>query len=442
MTPYYLEDLNVLHVADSWFLLRSATLKNAYLYNNESCELGMLPEVAGPELEKMVARIIDKKKVVSKSSSSPEKYIERKETPRLMLFLTASCNMRCVYCHCKSETDKAHMSEESALSTVGRYIEHVRKFTGHADNIEITFMGGGEPFLRIGTIKKIVGFLEGEGIQGQYVIVTNATVGNDSDWEWVVSKDFRVTISADGPPSIQDKQRVFAKNLRGTSSAVEKRLDWLSQYDIEVNIRSTVMDVAAPSVKSICDYYNRFSCVKTHHLEPVSFAGRGESHRNISEEEFYREFFKSYSPYLFENPKRFKSAWFKPFKKSHGFCGAVYFNAVVTHDGYVSLCSEVDSSGLSESYGHKYLVSHIQDDNPFLPQKSLDFSRQHSINAIPECQECIVRYKCGGGCYIKRDRDFKDSAHFHDAFCRNAIILNMSYLIGSINDAALKDVSA
>jgi uncharacterized protein len=73
-------------------------------------------------------------------------------------------------------------------------------------------MGGGEPFLRINTIKKIVEYIEDVGINGEYVIVTNATVGSDADWEWVVSKRFRVTISADGPPNIQDKQRIFSNS--------------------------------------------------------------------------------------------------------------------------------------------------------------------------------------------------------------------------------------
>ncbi len=441
MTIRYLEELVVSNLSDSWFLLESGEPNNSYLYNNESCELGLLPVLPSHQLQGTISNIVETRKVVSKPPSSPEKYLERKETPRLMLFLTASCNMRCVYCHCSSETDKAHMSDARALDIVKRYIKHVSEFTGKTDNIEITFMGGGEPFLRINAIKIIVGYIEEAGIHGEYVIVTNATVGSDADWEWIVSKGFRVTISADGPPNIQNKQRIFAKGSRSTSGYVEKRLTHLGQFDIDVNIRSTVMEVSAESVDSICDYFQEFSCVKTHHLEPVSFAGRGDAHRDVSEDEFYRQFFKNYSRYLYKDPKRFKSAWFKPFKKAHGFCGAVYFNAVVTHDGFVSLCSEVDSSALSAGYGNNFIVSHIQEDNPFLPKKSLDFSEKNSIDNIPECRTCVIRYKCGGGCYIKRDRDFKDNKSFYNAFCKNAVILNMSYLIGSIKNVKQQVVS-
>jgi radical SAM protein with 4Fe4S-binding SPASM domain len=437
----YLENLVISNLPGSWFLLESGETNNRYLYNNESCELGLLPLLPSLELQNAISNIVETRRVVSKPSFSPEKYLERKETPRLMLFLTASCNMRCVYCHCNSETDKAHMSDDRALEIVKQYIKHIREFTGKIDNIEITFMGGGEPFLRINTIKKIVSYIENVGINGEYVIVTNATVGSDADWEWIVSKGFSVTISSDGPPNVQDKQRIFAKGSKNTSDYVVKRLIHLSRFNIDVNIRSTVMDVSAESLDLICDYFQKFSCVKTHHLEPVSFAGRGYTQKDVSEQEFYHQFFKNYAPYLYTNPKRFKSAWFKPFKKAHGFCGAVYFNAVVTHDGYISLCSEVDSSALPLEYGNNYIVSHIEEDNPFLSKKSLDFSAKNSINNIPECQTCIIRYKCGGGCYIKRDRDFQNSSQFYNAFCRNAVILNMSYLIGSIMNVNQQSVS-
>ena len=435
MAIRYLDDLVVSNLSDSWFLLKSGKINNHYLYNNESCELGLLPVLPSHQLQDTISNVVNTRTVISKPSSSPDKYLERKETPRLMMFLTASCNMRCVYCHCNSETDKTHMSDGCALNIVKRYIKHVSEFTGKMDNIEITFMGGGEPFLRITVIKKIVRYIEEAGIHGQYIIVTNATVGGDADWEWIVSKGFRVTISADGPPYIQDKQRIFAKGSRHTSDYIEKRLTYLDQFNIDVNIRSTVMEVSSESIDSICDYFQKFSCVKTHHLEPVSFAGRGDTRRIVSEDEFYHQFFKNYSRHLYSNPKRFKSAWFKPFKKAHGFCGAVYFNAVVTHDGFVSLCSEVDSSASSARYRNNYIVSHVQEDNPFLSKKSLDFSKKNSIDNIPECRMCAILYKCGGGCYIKRDRDFQDNSKFYNAFCRNTVILNMSYLIGSIMNA-------
>ena len=429
-----IRDLDIVDLSNSWFLLKDIKTERKYLYNNESCELGALPDIRDAEIDFLGCMIANTKKVISKPISSPKKYLERKETPRLMLFLTASCNLRCVYCHCSSESTKANMSDSYAMDVIEKYLQYVNEYTGNIDDIEITFMGGGEPFLRINTIKKIVKYIKEMGIKGEYVIVTNATIGSNSDWNWLLKNNFRITISADGPPVIQNKQRVFAKKTSLTSDYVDQRLEYLTHANAKINLRSTVMDVSEKSVDMICNYYQRFSCVNTHHLEPVSFAGRGEFQGNISKDEFYKQFFANYSKYLYLDPKRYKSAWFKPFKKSQGFCGAVYFNAVVTHDGFVSLCSEVDSSALTTKYGDDYIVGKIEDKNPFLTDKSRSFSRKNSIDNIPECRTCIIRYKCGGGCYVKRDRDFTNSKSFYNSFCQNVIKLNMSYLIWGLEN--------
>ncbi len=433
---HFLDKLTIKALPNYWFLLENQEDGKKYIYNNESCEIASIPDQKHKNIEGIIAKILKSKTVVPQATSSPEKYLERKEYPRLMLFLTSSCNLNCIYCHCNSGTKQKNMGAINALKAIEKYLKYIAGITNSTNNpVEITFMGGGEPLLEIPTIKKIVRTIEEHKIDSKFVIVTNGTLGNDDDWSWIVNKKFRITISADGPPEIQNSQRRFPNKNLQSSFFIEKRLRYLSELDASVNIRSTVLNPERKNIYSICDYFTNFPCVNTHHLEPVSFAGRGKSNKDIKfYEKFYSQFFKSYSNFLYEKPTRFKSAWFKPFKRSHGFCGAVYFNSVLTHDGYISICSEVDSSMRSESYAKAYLVSHIQEDNPFLSLKAKEFSKKNSINKIPQCKKCIIRYKCGGGCYVKRDRDFDTNEDFFKAFCKNAIILNMSYLIGKLND--------
>src|ERR1035437_9992088 len=438
MIRRYLDDLIITEMSRSWFLLRSQASEYAYLYNNQSCELGVLSVVDDERLKRTVGEVIKSKKIRPKVHSSPSRYLQRKGVPRLMLFLTASCNLKCVYCHCNSNPRRAHMDDDTVFYVLDRYLDHIREVRGSDTHVQITFMGGGEPFLRIKIIKEVVEYIEKQGFRGEYVIVTNGTLGSDSEWEWLRAKGFNITISADGAPRVHDNQRIFAAGGKPTSGKISDRLRHLSGIGADVNIRTTVMDVQAETIDSICEYFKQFPCVKTHHLEPVSFAGRGASLKYMSRDEFYRQFFHNYSKHLYQDPERFKSAWFRPFKKADGFCGAVYFNAVVTHDGFVSLCSEADSSVLKTRMGSKYIVGHIKDDHPFLSMNSLKFSRENSIKVLSKCINCIIRYKCGGGCYIKRDRDFEDTAGFYEAYCRNAIILNMSYLISGINDTSRK----
>ena len=322
------------------------------------------------------------------------------------------------------------MSDQDALKIVQKYIDHVTRYDPKKREIEITFMGGGEPLLRLKGIKRVVKYVGETGFAGAYTLVTNGTVASDKDWDWLIDNQFRITISADGPPEIQNMQRPFFKKQAETAKFLEKRLMMLGDRAAEINIRSTVMDFSKEAIDTICEYFNRFPAVVTHHLEPLSPAGRafGLPPKNDG---LYQNFFEHYASYLYSHPERYKSAWFKPFNKTNGFCGAVYYNTIVTHDGYVSLCAEVDASMRDTSYGKKYIVSHVDDENAFRSEKANDFTRNNSTENLAPCKTCVIQHKCGGGCYIKRDRDYPgDWDTFIRNYCDQAVPLNMSYLIG------------
>ncbi|MCK5592206.1 MAG: radical SAM protein, partial [Candidatus Pacebacteria bacterium] len=349
---------------------------------------------------------------------------------RLMIYLTASCNLKCIYCHCNSGGASGYMGDDDALKIVKKYIDFVLENNSDKKVIEITFMGGGEPLLRIKSIKRIVTFITEMKFEGSYALVTNGTVASDSDWDWLIKNKFKITISADGPPEIQDNQRPFFKKQIKTSVFLENRLRKLENLGAMISIRSTVMDTSKKSIDSICTYFNQFTVVKTHHLEPLSPAGRGFQF-GLSDNIFYRDFFVNYATYLYSQPRRYQSSWFKPLDRSNGFCGAVYGNIIVTHDGYISLCAEVDSSMKDTKLGKKYIIAHISDDNPFQSEKAKKFSCENNTKNLTLCKKCVIQHKCGGGCYIKRDRDYLgDCDKFFKHYCTYVIPLNMSYLIG------------
>jgi radical SAM protein with 4Fe4S-binding SPASM domain len=431
MTIQYIKNLEIKQIKDNWFAIGSADVSSCYLYHNASGNISKLPcTIKELDLSNIAEQLPNVKAEDELDYFTTEKYLAQNKPTRLMIFLTSMCNLRCIYCHCNSTSKGQHMDENFALKVVDRYVNHVQNLTGTTkDTIQITFMGGGEPLLRIRTIQKIVEYLESEGIKGDYVLVTNGTLGTDDDWTWLINKKFRITLSIDGNPQTQNNQRIFADSQVVTWPKLETRLKFISKIGAKIHIRTTVTDIR--TIDSTCEYLEQFDCIETHSLEPVSIAGRAVDciHYPDNLQEFYSQFFKVYSKYLYRNPSRYKSAWFKPFKRMDGFCGAVYHNAVVTHDGYLSLCTEVDSSALETNYGHKFIVSHIDDENPFISHNSLNFSNYHSIKNMEKCQDCAIRYKCGGGCYVKRYRDLTEPEVYYNSFCRNVIKLNLSYLI-------------
>jgi uncharacterized protein len=321
------------------------------------------------------------------------------------------------------------MRPDVAVDLVSRYVSYLRGRTDGLERVDITFMGGGEPLLAFPTIRAVVDHVGQAGLDGRYSVVTNGSVGTARDWLWMLSKGFKITLSLDGPPDIQDQQRMFYRGQRRTSTALESRLRFLSDSGASVAVRSTVLESSAEQIDAICTYVYTFPCVNTHHLEPLSPAGRAANAKNTNEA-FYSSFFRHYSRYLYHDPQRFKSAWFRPYRKREGFCGAVHYNAIVTHDGFVSLCPEIDSSARGTSYGRRFLVAHIEDQEPFVSPGAVDFAEERHTSRLPHCMDCIIRHKCGGGCYVKRERDYRCDDDFYKAYCASAIRLNMSYIIG------------
>lgn len=433
MLTQYQKNLDIQQVKGNWFVINSGSLPYCYLYNNNSGLITKLPvsfeQLSFSNISEQFTKLQELESEKYLEHFTPHKYLDLKKPTRLMMFMTSMCNLKCIYCHCNSTSHGEHMDKKLAFKTIDKYITHVKAYSGTTeDNIQITFMGGGEPLLQIQMIKEIVEYLEEQNIKGKYVLVTNGTVGNDDDWNWLIDRQFRITLSIDGNPEIQNTQRVFANSKMGTWTNLENRLDFLDRKSAKIHVRSTVTDTR--NIDKICQYLEQFDCIETHSLEPVSIAGRGIdcSHYPQDLEEFYSKFFETYSKYLYHNPGRYKSAWFKPFKRMDGFCGAVYHNAVITHDGFVSLCTEMDSS-TQYTYGNQFIVSHINEENPFISNKSLDFSNYHSVDNMEKCKNCIVKYKCGGGCYAKRHRDLTEGDVYYNSFCKNIIKLNLSYLI-------------
>lgn len=438
---YSFENFTISKYKDGWFLVNFNPF-GQYLFNIESQELSKIPVYLNDNrLFEQLTKIFDNKQVIPKRTFTPDFFFKRKKVPRLMIFPTATCNLSCIYCHCNSNTLKGHIDNEVLYETIDKYIEFVRNSGKIRQGIELTFMGGGEPFVKFDIVRDVVYYVRKKEVKAKFKIVTNGTLGSDDDWNWLLSNKFDISISSDGPPEIQDAQRPFASNSK-TSSILEDRLKYLSNEKAKINIRSTVIDPSAENINAICQYFKNFKCVKTHQLEPVSFAGRGFSLSEDDLSRFYSVFFENYSFYLYSNPSRFKSAWFKPFQKNDGFCGAVYHNAVVTHDGYVTLCTEVDSNSRNTEIGDQFIVSHIKDLNPFNSLKAQEFTTSHTLNMMDDCSNCIIKYKCGGGCYIKKIRDFSNKDNlFYDSFCKNVISLQLSYLIQVYENGIIKSSS-
>lgn len=126
----------------------------------------------------------------------------------MSLFLTQSCNLRCVYCYGDGGAygRGSDMDEATAFRAVDWLIEH----SGTRKNIYIGFFGG-EPFLRFLLMQTVAAYGERQaaaaGKKVGFHATTNATVLNDEMIDFIQDRNMALQVSIDGPREIHDAQR-------------------------------------------------------------------------------------------------------------------------------------------------------------------------------------------------------------------------------------------
>jgi len=141
----------------------------------------------------------------------------------LSLFLTQSCNLKCIYCYGDGGGygTGGNMEEKTAFQAVDWLLEQ----SGKIKKLHIGFFGG-EPFLNFPLMKAVVAYAQARvqeiGKQVDFHTTTNATLLDDEQIAFIKEQRLSVLISLDGPKKIQDAQRPYANGSGSYDSIVPK----------------------------------------------------------------------------------------------------------------------------------------------------------------------------------------------------------------------------
>ncbi len=326
----------------------------------------------------------------------------------LTLLLTRQCNLGCTYCYAKAKADGPSMSLDLALGSIEWFINHTIESI-----LRVTFHGGGEPTLEQTTIKATVARVEelkGER-RTKYFITTNGTTPR-TFMEWMMNNQFRISISVDGPPEIQNRNRPFIDG-GASSKIVEENIRFLVSQTYPFTVRITYS--AVDDIVSIIRYFGDLG-VKSLHLEPLFPYGRDYDTVEFGQESQYN----IYSPVAAELVKSFLVAMdickeykikiynshLVHFTKGVGyFCGAASGRSmIVGHDGILTACLEVvdaqDKDAPIFTLGH--WIPERRDF--FINKEKLAMLQNRHADTMEECKTCYARYHCAGGCAVKAVR--------------------------------------
>ncbi len=349
----------------------------------------------------------------------------------LTLLITRRCNMACSYCYASAKPVGQSMTTELALNALRWFNDQL-----NGNTLRICFHGGGEPTLEKNLIKSVVA--ETKKIHDKktrFLIVTNGTTDIEFS-NWLMSENFSISISMDGPPNIQNRNRPLA--MGGNSSKiVERTIRHLVESDYKFTIRLTYSP--ADNVEEIIRYFGKLG-IRSLHFEPLFPHGREYGTIAFGKNQNLYDIYspngnEMVTPFLkaLDIAKEYKikitNGHLSHFVKGNGyFCGSASGRSmIVTHDEFLSACLEIVDSK-DKDFNLFHLGDYLSQEKKF----TVDLNRLNELqnrhaDILPECKNCYARYTCAGGCAIKTVRA---SGNFFDRdlpYCSftKALVINL-----------------
>jgi len=212
---------------------------NSVAFSTESLELYPLPPGVADSLP-------SDEVLTSKDSNEVYKNNDTDTQPMitgLVLLIAQTCNLKCSYCFARNYMG-SHFGNRVMSPNIARVaIEKIMKAV--PDVRRILFFGG-EPLIGFATIKEAVQAAEKYCVEHQrqipaFAITTNGTLIDQEVTEFFKKHNFSVTVSLDGPKSINDKQRQFPSG-NGTYDIIKEKIDLLREAGIEIRIEAVFTD--------------------------------------------------------------------------------------------------------------------------------------------------------------------------------------------------------
>lgn len=184
-----------------------------------------------------------------------------KDISRITLHISNDCNLRCKYCYANGGS-YSMKRELMTTKTADKFIEFCAENFNSVRNI--VFFGG-EPLLNVNIIeyicKKFCKFEEERKIRylPQFGIITNGTIINKHILEIIRTYISFITVSIDGPKSINDYNRVFI-NGNGSFDKIANFIDTVKEEtSVDIKYEATYTSQHHKSNMSYGDLHEFFN---------------------------------------------------------------------------------------------------------------------------------------------------------------------------------------
>lgn len=349
-----------------------------------------------------------------------------------VLLLTNRCNLRCIYCYANAgEGSDQEVSVELARAAIDVAYHNARE-RGQA-RFSLTFHGGGEPVLAWEVLRQAVQFARAKDLPCYISLVSNG-LWTRSQTGWLMQQLDGLTLSLDGGPETQDRQRPTASG-RGSFGRVFKTIQALDRRGFGYNIRMTALppwrEQLARDVAFLCE---ETGCQKIQ-VEPAFNLDRGRYQPPSLQqaEEFAAGFMEAFEVAA----RRGRQLYFsgaRPWLLTAAFCTAPYGALIVTPRGDLVTCYEVTDPG--HPLAELLTIGRLDGGQVIVDQTRRAAVLARLCARRESCRKCFCYWHCAGDCHAKVFYPYSEADSGQDTRCRMNRRILTDMLLWSIADSA------
>ena len=316
-----------------------------------------------------------------------------------VLFLTDTCNLRCIYCYAHgggagATRDLPLPLARAAIDTVCRNAAQ----QGH-DHFSLCFHGGGEPTMAWPVLKDCVAYARKSPLPVKINLTSNG-VWTEAQCAWILDNIDEVSLSFDGPPSIQNAQRP-RKSGRGSHASVARTLQALDRKGTAYGVRVTVTDQSITSIPEIVGHLCRETGAPAFQVEPAFAHGRARLDRvALRQQADFAEYFMEGYDIAARHRRHMYYSGARPWLLTARFCDAYLSALIVGPDGFLTVCYEICNR--EHELANDFIFGDMDASGAL---RLTPGARQGFLAKIEEhrqgCGSCFCFYHCAGDCPSK-----------------------------------------
>ncbi len=321
---------------------------------------------------------------------------ERFQPTTAVLLLTNQCQLRCTYCYAAAgEFPPQELSVEVGQAAIDCVCETALELG--RPYFEVSFHGGGEPTYAWAVLQACTTYARQRALPAKITVTTNG-VFSPGQCDWIINNLDSLSLSLDGAPETQDRQRPFVSGV-GSSSLVMRTVAELDRHRFPYGIRLTA---TAPWTQLTNDV--RFLCAETAcptiQAEPAFNTVRGgHSQPDVAECRAFTAAFLEAFEIATQCGRRLHYSGARPGVATTQFCSAPYSALIVNARGELVTCYEItgDSHPLASiSVIGRLFNGTVQLDEPARRRLHKLMAERRAI-----CRDCFCYWSCAGDCYTR-----------------------------------------